>query len=251
VTHQHFADQFNAVAPYYDEIMSVVPYRQWVQYLRRILKRRGWQPQTVLDVACGTGTVALLLAEEGISVTGIDLAPGMIEAARRKARQTRLPVDFLVADATALDFAPTFDLAISLFDSLNYILSTRGFRDALASVHGSLRPGGGFVFDLNSEYALEKNLFSQDNLWDKTADVKHIWRAHYNARTRVATIDMEFFLSDGRVFHEVHKERAHRHADVLTFLAETGFEVLDTYDAYTFLPPGRRSERIFYVARKA
>ena len=247
-----FADQFNDIAPYYDEVMATVPYRQWVKYLKRLFKRYDWKPSTILDIATGTGTVALLLAEEGYQVTGIDLAARMIEVAQRKvaASEAVIPPIFLCRDATKLDFPACFDVAICLFDSFNYILTARGLQDAFAGAFRALAPGGGFIFDLNSEYCLEHNLFSQDNLWDEAAPVKHLWTARYNPRTRMATVDMQFYLPNGKAFQEVHKERAHRHNDVVAYLREAGFEFLDAYDEYSFLPAGRQSERIFYVARK-
>ena len=118
-------------------------------------------------------------------------------------------------------------------------------RKAFQGVFRALRADGLFIFDLNSEYALEKNLFTQDNLWDKDAEVKHIWTAQYNKQTRVATIDMQFFLPNGKGFREVHKERAHRHHDVIQLLEDTGFSVLDTFHEYSLLPAGKKSERIF------
>jgi ubiquinone/menaquinone biosynthesis C-methylase UbiE len=247
----HYADQFRAIAPYYDEVMSVVPYRQWVRYLGKLLKRHSRQARRVLDVACGTGTVALLLAEEGYAVTGVDLSAEMIAVAQRKAAANGARgVSFQQADATSLTLPAQYDLAICLFDSLNYILTAHGLQRALAGIYAALAPGGAFIFDLNSEFALEKKLFSQENSWDVGAEVKHVWRAFYNKRSRIAHVDMEFYLPDGRTFREVHVERAHRHEDVLRWLSEVGFEVVATYDGYTMLPPGRRSERIFYVAQK-
>ncbi len=246
-----FADQFDAIAPYYDEVMSVVPYRQWVQYLRRLCKRYRWKPSRILDLATGTGTVALLLAQEGYRVTGVDISARMIaEATKKAAALGEGSPTFLCQDATQLDFPAEFDLVISLFDSLNYILTARALQATFAGIFRCLRPGGGCIFDLNGEYALEHNLFSQDNLSDDDAEVKHVWTASYNPRSRIATVDMQFYLPDGRAFREIHKERAHRHADVMQFLRDAGFEFLDAFDAYSFLPAGKRSERIFYVARK-
>jgi ubiquinone/menaquinone biosynthesis C-methylase UbiE len=247
-----FADQFCAIAPYYDEVMATVPYRHWVKYLKKIFKRYTWKPQQILEVATGTGTVALLLAEEGYRITGIDIAEGMIDVAKKKAlaNESVIKPTFLCCDATKLDFSMQFDTAICLFDSFNYILSAHDLKQAFAGVYRALSPGGAFIFDLNSEYALAANLFTQDNYWDDAAKVKHLWTARYNDKTRVATINMQFYLPDGKAFREVHKERAHRHSDVIRYLHEVGFEFLDAYDEYSFLPIGRRSERIFYVARR-
>ncbi|HEX2948415.1 MAG TPA: class I SAM-dependent methyltransferase [Armatimonadota bacterium] len=247
-----YANQFNDIAPYYDEVMSVVPYKHWVQYLRKLFKHYGWKPKSILDIATGTGSVALLLAEEGYDVTGVDLSAQMIEIARIKAAKCDdgKTVNFLCQDATQLTVTEQFDAAISLFDSFNYILPAKGLQDAFANAFAAVTSGGLFIFDLNSEYALEKNLFSQDNLWDDTASVKHVWTSTYNKRTRIATVDMQFYLPNGKAFREVHKERAHRHADVIRFLREAGFEFLDAFDEYSFLPAGRQSERIFYISRK-
>src|SRR6266487_5880050 len=76
--------------------------RAWLDLLSRLV---GSAPRRVLDVGCGTGFLALRLAELGHTVTGIDLAPKMIEQARRKAEQADLQIEFRVRDAAALDFS--------------------------------------------------------------------------------------------------------------------------------------------------
>lgn len=249
-----FANQFNNIAPYYDEVMSVVPYLHWVKYLRKLFKRYQVYPRRILDIATGTGSVALLLAEnDATQVVGIDISPQMIEVASAKAKAAAIDgkkLQFFCQDACQLEFAEEFDAAVCLFDSFNYILSSRDLRKAFQGVCRALKPAGLFIFDLNSEYALEKNLFTQDNLWDENTEVKHIWNAQYNKQTRVATVDMQFFLPNGKGFREVHKERAHRHQEVIAFLKDAGFNVLDTFHEYSLLPAGKKSERIFYIARK-
>ena len=249
-----FAHQFNDIAPYYDEVMSVVPYRRWTKYLCKLFKRYHVQPQQILEIATGTGAIAFLLAEhEYYSVTGIDISPRMIEIAERKAHAqgvVKEKVRFACLDATQLPYSEEFDAAVCLFDSFNYILSSRGLQQAFLGAYHALRPNSLFIFDLNSEYTLENNLFTQDNLWDDTTDVKHVWTASYNNRTRIATVNMQFYLPNGKTFREVHKERAHRHGDVIDYLQQAGFYFLDAYDDYSFLPAGTKSERIVYVSRK-
>ena len=65
---------FSAVTPYYDSLMAGVPYRFWADYLERLWRKHGQRPRSVLDLACGTGTVSRLLAERGYRVTGVDLS---------------------------------------------------------------------------------------------------------------------------------------------------------------------------------
>ncbi|HLZ70398.1 MAG TPA: methyltransferase domain-containing protein [Dehalococcoidia bacterium] len=93
----------------------------------------------VLDVGCGTGFLALLLAERGHHVSGSDLAPEMIARARQKARSAGLAATFVTGDAEAPDFpAASFDLIVSrhLFWTLPHP------EQALAAWARLARPGG-------------------------------------------------------------------------------------------------------------
>jgi len=83
----------------------------WIEILDRLV---GPTPLSVLDVGCGTGFLALLFAELGHSVTGIDLAPGMLNVARQKAEQLHLNVRLRVENAATLqDPDATYDLVIA------------------------------------------------------------------------------------------------------------------------------------------
>ncbi|MHB1837509.1 MAG: class I SAM-dependent methyltransferase [Solirubrobacteraceae bacterium] len=71
-------------------------------------------PARVADMGCGTGTLAVLLAQQGYQVTGIDLAPKMIQHARRKARLAAVDVDFTLGDASDPPLAPgSFDVVLA------------------------------------------------------------------------------------------------------------------------------------------
>lgn len=107
-----------------------------------------------LDLCCGTGQLAAVLSARGWDVTGIDSAEAMLALARRHAPRAR----FVAADArdlggeavgVALGTEP-FDVCVSAFDSLNHILEPEGLAAVFRGVHGRLRPGGAFLFDLNA-----------------------------------------------------------------------------------------------------
>src|SRR4029077_11853829 len=112
--------QFTDVAEVYDSLMSVVPYRHWVDYVERIWERFEASPTSVLDLACGTGNVTLELARRGYRATGVDNSEAMLRQARTKpAGHAR----FLLQDARHLDLPVRFDACVCLFDSLNYLLT--------------------------------------------------------------------------------------------------------------------------------
>ncbi|MFE4582454.1 class I SAM-dependent methyltransferase [Streptomyces chartreusis] len=98
-----------------------------------------------LDLCCGTGAGVEVLAEVcRHSVTGVDFSAGMLDVARRQARDAKPRIGWVRADARALPFAPAFDLAVS-FGAFGHFLP-RELPGLFAQVHSVLRPGGRFVF---------------------------------------------------------------------------------------------------------
>lgn len=238
---------FGPIAPFYDLLMSNVPYGMWKEYFKLLLVHWDATPARLLDVCCGTGTVAEMLAEEGADVTGFDLSAAMIEEARRKAVARNLEIDYFVADATAFSIERKFECAYSFFDSLNYITTLEGFRAAIQQVYKHLEPNGLFIFDLNTAYAFEADLFTQRDK-RKKRPVQYEWQGHYDPSTRVIHVEMDFW-HEGHQFHETHTQRAHSPAEVVEALRDAGFERYEVYESYSFDPPRADSDRVHYVAK--
>lgn len=245
---------FGPVTPYYDALMAGVPYRYWVEYLGRLWARHHQSPHTVLDLACGTGTVSRLLAQDGYAVTGVDLSPGMLEVARQRTTEAGLPITFHQQDAADLDLGLSlFDTVLCLFDSLNYILEPERLQAAFTRVFAHLRPGGTFIFDVNTEYALAEGMFNQ-SCTRRDEALHYRWRSRYDPETRLCTVRMNFSYDPGtgerEDFTEIHRQRAYSKDELTQWLREAGFAEVFVYDAYSISPPKKRSDRLFYVAVK-
>jgi SAM-dependent methyltransferase len=105
-------------------------------FIDRLSLRKG---EAVLDIACGTGNLTLPAARKGASVTGIDIAPNLIDAARRAAAVESLPIRFEVGAAEALPYpAHSFDTVVSMF---GVMFSSRP-ELALSELLRVTRPGG-------------------------------------------------------------------------------------------------------------
>jgi ubiquinone/menaquinone biosynthesis C-methylase UbiE len=245
---------FTAVTPHYDRLMRDVPYRAWVRYLKQLLEVHNAAPVRVLDLACGTGTASELLHRAGYTVVGVDLSPGMIAEARRKAKCSLFPIEYHVQNASTLDIpGPAFDLCVSFFDSVNYINVPKDLQSAFIRVAAHLKPGGLFVFDINSAFALENGFFDQENT--NTDDVlRYVWRSEYEEETRLCRVHMRFFLRNGRgvdeEFREEHIQFAYTEQELRDMLDKAGFGEVATYHAYSLSPVRESSDRIFFVARK-
>ena len=240
--------QFTLIARHYDDLMAGVGYRHWVIYVEEILSRMNYHPRTVLDVACGTGNVSEILASHGFEVVGIDIAPEMIEVAR--AKESR--VEYHVQDVAELDLGRGFDLAVCLFDSLNYVTDPDRAALGIKRVGEHMVPGGIFIFDINTVYALSHRFFDQASLSPEHYP-RYVWNSHYDHETRICRVDMMFeVVEDGepKQFREVHYQRGHSIEELTQWLIDGGMEVVDIFHAYRFRKPTRRSDRVFFVARK-
>jgi len=250
--------QYGEVAPIYDALMAGVPHAEWLRRIEQAVRERGKAPRSVLDVACGTGLASEWLVEHGYApVVGVDLSASMIAVARTKAlargwEPSRLR--YVCQDAAALDLdGPRFDLAVSLFDSLNYILDPHALRQALRRVFAHLTPGGVFAFDLNAMYALSHDLFTQTGTY---GPVHHVWKAYWDQATRICRVEMNFWVRDpaqeggGRFFTETHLQRAYTVTEITDWLAEVGFVNVDVFGNYGKRPPGPKSDRLLFVTER-
>jgi ubiquinone/menaquinone biosynthesis C-methylase UbiE len=243
-------DQFARIAPFYDELMSNVPYGLWADYIAELALRAGapiQQHSNLLDLATGTGSLALQFARRGCTVTGIDLSPPMLQQAQRKCAQADLDVRFLQANMADFDMRPEFDYAICLYDSLNYILEPDDIKRTFVCTRRALNPGGLFIFDVNTIRALEAELFTQRNR--PGAPVTYRWKSRYDPESSISTIRMDFDVPGQGKVRVVHRQRGYTDAELRSFLSHAGFSGTTAYEAYRHIPPGPHTDRVFYVAR--
>lgn len=242
-------DQFARIAPHYDALMENVPYDMWADYVSRLalLSGRPVYPRSrLLDLATGTGAMALQFAERGCVVTGIDISAPMIEEARRKAATHKLNAEFRCADIADFETKEKFDHAICLYDSLNYLLDSEKLERAFACVCRALGPAGILIFDVNTIHALEQELFTQQSR--PGATIRYDWKSKYDPCTRTSRIKMNFRVPATKErFSVVQHQRGYTEAELRSFLYRAGFTRIASYDAYRISPPGPGSDRVFYV----
>jgi SAM-dependent methyltransferase len=141
----------DAYARQYDALYGDKDYQAECEAVERLLARHGTGPTvSVLDLGCGTGTHALLLADRGHAVTGVDVAPAMLELARAKSAQRPRPgaPRFVEGDIRTVELGQTFDVTLMMFAVLGYQTRNADVAAALRTVRAHLRPGGMFICDV-------------------------------------------------------------------------------------------------------
>ena len=218
---------YEALAGCYDALTGDVQYEKRAAYLTRLLRRAPRKVESVLDLACGTGTMTCLLAEMGYEMIGVDLSEDMLAQAMDKAfdmDEERRPL-LLQQSMTKLRLFAPVDAVVCCLDSLNYLTSPKAVQSTFRRVYENLSSGGIFVFDVNTVYKFEQ-LDGQVFL-DETDDSYCVWRAAYSRRSRTITYGMDLFRErrDGawRRTWEEHCERAYTREELTEWLSAAGF----------------------------
>ena len=101
--------------------------------------------QNILELGCGTGSILARLTSFP-SLTGLDQSPAMLAIAGEKVPRARL----IQGDMSSFSLGQRFDVIISVFDSLNHLLTFEAWQATFAAVHDHLNPRGLFIFDVNT-----------------------------------------------------------------------------------------------------
>lgn len=244
---------YDALAASYDALTVDVGYRRRADYLARQFRRSAAPVETVLDLACGTGTISCLLAQQGYQVIATDGSEEMLTQAMGKAMALGegMPL-FLQQDMTRLRLAEPVDAAVSTLDSLNYLTREKDVRETFHRVWRWLRPGGQFIFDVNTPYKLQR--MDGQIYMDETEETCCVWRTFFSQRTQVCTYQVDLFQlrPDGaweRTFEE-HRERAWSREQLCAWLEEAGFEKITVTGDLSLRSPREDADRWIVRARK-
>ena len=244
---------YEALAASYDGLTRDIPYEKYLRFFKTLLRRYGVKAATVLDLACGTGSLSVLLAKHGYRVLGVDRSEEMLTVAAEKAMELEENQPFFVAQPMQrLRIPETVDAYVCALDSINYVTKPQDVQKAFRRVYESLRPGGLFVFDINTPYKLE-SLDGQVFL-DETEDSYCVWRAVYDKRHSLCRYGMDLFqqANDGlweRSFEE-HVERAYTPEELSGWLADAGFAQIEQFGNLRLEAPENTELRIFFAAKK-
>ena len=244
---------YGFLADSYDDLTTDVRYLAWADYLEKHFTKATIPVHTVLDLACGTGSLTAELALRGYEMIGVDKSAEMLAVAVEKCRNlaAEAPI-FLNQSMEKLDLYGTIDACVCCLDSVNYVTKPAALKRAFSRVHLFLMPGGLFVFDVKTSEALENA--DGEVFLDETEDTYCVWRADYSPRRRILTYGMDIFRAreDGtwERGEEVHEEYAYTMEELEEYLREAGFVDVRRWGNLKLRAPRSGEERVFFTARK-
>ncbi|HEU5062236.1 MAG TPA: class I SAM-dependent methyltransferase [Solirubrobacterales bacterium] len=211
---------YEAFAAVYNEFNASNDYEMWVgRTLLPELRKHGLaESGSALDVGCGTGRAFRPLLSRGWRVHGCDLSPAMLE---RAAEEGDGEVRLDVADMRELPRFGSFDLVLSLNDSVNYLLGDEDLVPALAGMGANLADDGLLIFDVNSFSTYAAG-------YSEVREVEHDGsRWVWSGRGEVAPFVFEARIEGDRLAEPIqHLERYRPESEVLAAMGAAGFDTL-------------------------
>ena len=180
-------NEYKSFSYYYDEIMEVIEYDSWINLTKKYITK----DSSILDLACGSGTFAISLANDGYKVKGLDLSREIIAVAKEKAITNHCEIDFSVKDMTNFSYEEKFDVITCFFDSVNFLTYDEVIK-MMDCVYNNLKDGGYFIFDLFTYSKMKA--FNNTTLKDDLAFVKYKWVM----KVKNDTIYHKITINDGK-----------------------------------------------------
>jgi ubiquinone/menaquinone biosynthesis C-methylase UbiE len=245
---------YSVLAPLYDRLMAHIEYGKWVSFIHDIIASYcHTSTPTVFEIGGGTGVLGRILLDQGMRYTGSDRSTGMCVQAHARG------VPFIAADARALPLKRdrTFDVALFLYDGINYLPSINDYRRVFEEVHAALNSSGLFLFDITTQANSMTN-FSDFLDASDCAEGYYIRRSYYHPCDAVQYNDFTVF----KCVHEsgspeMYKRFDERHAqkvlpvkDVAAAVPRELFDTVGMWDNFSFRHWSTRSDRVHFLLQK-
>jgi SAM-dependent methyltransferase len=204
-------------------------------------------PARILDVPCGGGRHSLALAAAGYQMTGVDISPQFLEAARSKATEQRLSIQWDHREMNDLPWRDAFDGAFCFGNSFGY--ATDGENASfLWSVAQALKPGARFLIDYPAVAEVVLAIF-QERSWHEMGDILFLRDGRIDPATGRMTVE-HTYLRGGQIDKRVMSQRIYTFREMCLLLKEAGFVDVCGFGSFSTEPFAFRSKQLLLVATK-
>ena len=236
---------YTHLAAFYDGLTSDVDYPAFADFFETLFRLRNVDVSSIVDLACGTGSMTAELSRRGYDMTGVDMSADMLSIAAGKAPGTLL----ICQELTNLDLYGTVDAAVCCLDGINYCPP-----DTLDEIFRRLnlfvRPGGILIFDIHTPEqlkALDGEIFV-----DEGDGVFCTWRTEFDAAEGACLYGFDIFSKTENDLWvrntEEHLEYLHEPDALNAALIQRGFLDVRLHGTLRLEEPGPDDKRIFISA---
>ena len=213
---------------------------------------------SVLELACGTGRLAVSLAKLGLNVTGLDLSPRMLQQAREHSDREQISMRWVEGDMRMLKFDERFDLVILTGNSICHLLDIDSVDACLGGVRDHLRAQGRFLVTVF--VPAQSLLLRKSESWESFArfthpesgeDVELMYRYEYEPDSQIKRHTLRRDLPDGTSDTSQLDMRMFFPAELDALLRHNGFNILEKFGSFERDPFGPDSGQQIFICERA
>ena len=242
---------YQTFAYLYDELTQNVEYEKRCDYILSFLEKNGIKSGTVLDLACGTGSMSIPFMKKGYNIIGLDYSEEMLEIASNRLSEVGNNFSLLKTKMQEFELPEKADACICCLDSINHLNNIDDVQSTFKNVYDSLNKNGLFVFDVNTVYKHNEVLADNTFVFDEE-DYYLVWD-NEAVDDRTVRILLDMFLFNGESydrFSEEFEETAYSVEELSNLLNKIGFVDIKIYDELSYDEPKNDSERLYFVCKK-
>jgi len=239
------AEPYTGIAEAYDYILRHVDYEQWYQFIRGLMHLYVKNPETILELGCGTGKFGAKFSADNYKIFGIDNSLNMLRVAKTRAfRSFRI----ICSDIRNFYFREKFDFIFSVHDTMNYQLTEDDVRGVFRSVKKVMHEQSIFMFDITTEHNIDR-FFNNKTSYYKTRGMNIEWSNSYDRAKKHIISSFTINYKNGNVFHEEHVQRIYSLDEIKKILGDEGFEILKICSDYTYYEPSDETIMINFIVK--
>jgi SAM-dependent methyltransferase len=140
---------YYAFSKFYDSVMG--DRKLETKRIETLIRKYNPKAKTILELACGTGSIIYNLSKKGFAVSGVDISESTLDIARQKIPRKNLYHQNIIN----FKISKKFDVILCVFDSINHLLKLREWEKTIQTAHLHLNSSGIFIFDINTESKLK------------------------------------------------------------------------------------------------
>ena len=230
-------EAYTSFAQVYDTFMDNVPYEDWSDRIRTILRQYGITGGLALDLGCGTGKMTELLAEAGFDMIGVDNSEDMLELAMEKRLVSGHDILYLLQDMQEFELYGTVGAIVSVCDSINYITDEEELLEVFRLANNYLDPHGIFLFDFNTEYKY-REILGDNTFAEEREECSFIWENYYDPEEEINEYELTLFVREEedpelyRRYQETHFQKAYTLERIKRLLERAGMTFMRAWDGY-------------------
>jgi len=250
---------FQKYANYYNLLYRDKDYPGEVEFINKLLQKYRSGTRSILDMGCGSGTHASLLAQRGYEVHGIDISRDMLDQASQTrsllSKEVATKLSFSQGDIRDVRIGREFDAVVALFHVISYQPTNEDLLAVFQTVRHHLKPDGIFIFDCWYGPAVlsDPPVVRIKRLEDEGIHITRIAEPVIQTNINCVDVNYQVFVNDRSTksieeFEEAHRMRYLFQPEMEGFMTVSGLRVIECGEWMTGRDPGIDSWNVYFVA---